>query len=719
MGMLRLPQFVDNDAVQNDRELKLQQSLRKLSKDLQIDISSLPIYPFSLGMVNAPAFTDDTGIYIREDVLEKEPENVHVYIAHEIFHHVVADHQVQKHLDRTLLNIAADYKINYLLFRLYGYDVRAVRERGLFNVEYGRLKVEVIAEKIAKQKLNTLEKPCGCSGLANKEILKIAAALKRRYRHILKISYKDLFVMDLQEEKDFHSVVDKAESVRNYSNLDFLPMEHVLKGLWAALYQSKSVALNSDDYLTPSQAVGYCVPYHKFRSATTGDVELSILAATKILKNFQEDARHIDYKKRKLEEAVVLLAKKPKKNRRKLLKSRESLRKIKKLLPVTKLLAHNLIAAKKAKPPSIPVQSLRSATKSALPENDIRVPNYDRKSLTAKRIRVVSTRCLKDIKNTLSTLEEIQNKLGNLSAGSKENDYSEVEENSSVDRVGAIASAVGTESENTDKETGAGKETNARLTGLQLISASQEFLKRIFQQVDIIETMLKNAPKKKSSESNANPTNFNYGNDLSRVVSSELALLAEPSTSLDFLIRLSNHSLFLEAPPVQKRYPIVICIDGSGSMRGSNYETALAFALAMVRILSEDKRGIAVLNFSGHVTSEVIVDQGKPINTLEILKVLLKPTYGGTDFDSPLLRGFAIKKKQQWKEVLVLMVTDGYCGLSKVPEIKSKKSENDKIVGVVTTNAVQGLQPVADTVFVAAKRNNMLMELVEAGQSML
>lgn len=91
-----------------------------------------------------------------------------------------------------------------------------------------------------------------------------------------------------------------------------------------------------------------------------------------------------------------------------------------------------------------------------------------------------------------------------------------------------------------------------------------------------------------------------FSDDLTRVVPSELALLADDDLELDFLARYAAGELLCFTTVGEShanRGPIVIVIDGSGSMGQERTAWARAVALALLNICRREKRDLCAIEF--------------------------------------------------------------------------------------------------------------------------
>lgn len=93
-----------------------------------------------------------------------------------------------------------------------------------------------------------------------------------------------------------------------------------------------------------------------------------------------------------------------------------------------------------------------------------------------------------------------------------------------------------------------------------------------------------------------------FGDNLNRVVGSELALFADPDFEDDFLVRYASQELLCFSTVGEERAgrgPIIIVLDGSGSMSGERNIWARAISMCMLHIARSEKRDFACIEFSG------------------------------------------------------------------------------------------------------------------------
>jgi len=157
------------------------------------------------------------------------------------------------------------------------------------------------------------------------------------------------------------------------------------------------------------------------------------------------------------------------------------------------------------------------------------------------------------------------------------------------------------------------------------------------------------------------------GNDLGRLLPSELVKLTDPALALDFARGFFEKSLLqyrLSGKETQGRGPIVVCIDQSSSMEGQKEIWSKAIALALLQVACMQKRACRVIHFNSAV---VRVDDWKPgkVEPMALIKSL-EPFYGGgTDFEPPLAKAMeAISAEPKLRKADVVLITDGDANLS-------------------------------------------------------
>lgn len=155
------------------------------------------------------------------------------------------------------------------------------------------------------------------------------------------------------------------------------------------------------------------------------------------------------------------------------------------------------------------------------------------------------------------------------------------------------------------------------------------------------------------------------GNDLERLLPSELLQYANPKTKKEFLRRfLEKETLQYEQKGKQTlgQGSIILCLDQSGSMNTLETQSK-GFALALMSIAKKQKRNFAYIPFSNRVGEVKEFSKGK-IKAKEMIALAINFLNGGTNFTKPLRKSLDIIKKDKFKDGDIIFVTDGEAPVS-------------------------------------------------------
>ena len=159
------------------------------------------------------------------------------------------------------------------------------------------------------------------------------------------------------------------------------------------------------------------------------------------------------------------------------------------------------------------------------------------------------------------------------------------------------------------------------------------------------------------------------GRDLARLLPSELLGIRKTPRGrhLEWLRRYAEGELLqydLRAPA--HRGPMVVCVDGSGSMQGSKELWAKAVALTLMEIARRERRQCLGLVFSaGHQLFEVELlgggrQGGRPVVRSEaVLEFAEHFPGGGTSFEEPLKRAVSAVTEGKYRRGDIVFITDG------------------------------------------------------------
>lgn len=169
------------------------------------------------------------------------------------------------------------------------------------------------------------------------------------------------------------------------------------------------------------------------------------------------------------------------------------------------------------------------------------------------------------------------------------------------------------------------------------------------------------------------------GGSLEHLLPSELlgVTTSRRALHLDFLRRLLEGEVLeyaLEA--AAERGPMVVCVDGSGSMQGSKELWAKAVALTLMEIARREKRRCLALIFSsGGAPFEVELLETrrgggarasgrKIVREQEVLRFAEHFPGGGTSFEEPLRRAVEVVSEGRYRRGDIVFITDGEASVS-------------------------------------------------------
>lgn len=173
-------------------------------------------------------------------------------------------------------------------------------------------------------------------------------------------------------------------------------------------------------------------------------------------------------------------------------------------------------------------------------------------------------------------------------------------------------------------------------------------------------------------------TSYSLGNDIMNLDLTEISLLANINTKLDFLVKLSQSSLLQRSNMSTNRLPVFIHIDNSGSMCGSRYEKAVAYTLAITSLLRKEYRGVVINVFSDNVDYHLCLDGKSAVSMQDFVRLFVVGSCpgGGTDFMKSLQHAHTVADERNWTRCVHLCLTDGQFDIN-----LNEKRLFDKIYG--------------------------------------
>lgn len=156
------------------------------------------------------------------------------------------------------------------------------------------------------------------------------------------------------------------------------------------------------------------------------------------------------------------------------------------------------------------------------------------------------------------------------------------------------------------------------------------------------------------------------GNDLSRALTSELAMLAVPETLPLFLRKYQHRQIkqYRRREPVYKGAgDIICCLDESGSTAGDLAAWGKAVAMTLLEIAQSEGRKFALVHFSGPGRFQTDVFLPRQSSLEEKLHAAETFLGGGTDFQTPLAEAERLMREGGFENADIAFITDGECSL--------------------------------------------------------
>lgn len=182
------------------------------------------------------------------------------------------------------------------------------------------------------------------------------------------------------------------------------------------------------------------------------------------------------------------------------------------------------------------------------------------------------------------------------------------------------------------------------------------------------------------------------GNNLGRILPSELIMLNHPVFNREFYRKFTAKQLYeyeLKGKEKVGKGPIVVLIDSSGSTAGRTEEFIKGTAMGLLDIAVKEKRPFAVVFFASSTAPmkliEFVVGERDPEKIYELGTYFIN---GGTDFEKPLDKAVELIDKSVYNKADIVMLTDGECDISAdwLKTFLNKKKEKDFKVFTILMN---------------------------------
>ena len=223
------------------------------------------------------------------------------------------------------------------------------------------------------------------------------------------------------------------------------------------------------------------------------------------------------------------------------------------------------------------------------------------------------------------------------------------------------------------------------------------------------------------------------GRDLEHALPSELALLADPDTSVLFDMKYvesrlmcfdmrgmqlvgEQHECVTEqrTSEMDKMGPMVICLDTSGSMHGMPETIAKAVALYMATKARAQKRACYLINFSTGITT---LDLGLKNGMEPLMRFLQMSFHGGTDVAPALKHALDTMRRNQYAKADLLVISDfvmGHLPAKILDAIALQRANGNQFYSLVINGGfhAQKVSSLFDQEWVYDPRSSHITELV-------
>lgn len=189
--------------------------------------------------------------------------------------------------------------------------------------------------------------------------------------------------------------------------------------------------------------------------------------------------------------------------------------------------------------------------------------------------------------------------------------------------------------------------------------------------------------RQKTKQVKREMTSVETGNDLNRVLPSELIKLIIPELQPLFFKDYTEKSLLqysMGGKETLGKGPLVICLDSSGSMDGEREEWSKGVAIALLHLANSQKRDCRIVHFDNEVKRTDDFPRGE-IDSLKLKECMEYFSGGGTGWEPPLNSAISlIESQEKYTKADIVFITDGQCDVEDDwLEIFLKKKQDLKI----------------------------------------
>ncbi len=193
-----------------------------------------------------------------------------------------------------------------------------------------------------------------------------------------------------------------------------------------------------------------------------------------------------------------------------------------------------------------------------------------------------------------------------------------------------------------------------------------EKLRRLSLMVGSLKEEMLSSRRKVWSKRGTEVYDIAIGDDIGRVIPSELSFLKHQVLRRDFMRRFLEEKLLQYYLREEKgRGPLVVCVDGSSSMDGNKEVWSKGVCLTLLDIAKRQRRKFVVIVFSSKGSPLKIfgsdVKEGWGMKENDIIELADYFPGGGTDFEDPLDKALEFLNQSKFKRGDIVFITDGEC----------------------------------------------------------
>lgn len=190
-------------------------------------------------------------------------------------------------------------------------------------------------------------------------------------------------------------------------------------------------------------------------------------------------------------------------------------------------------------------------------------------------------------------------------------------------------------------------------------------LSRVMQVAGRFQRIALETQKRRVDHARTQVVGLEYGNDLGRIVPSELAFADDPLLEMVFDQRfLESRLLLYKVTGEEKvgRGPVIVLLDDSGSMSGNRELWAKGAMLGLLAVAKHQKRDFAVVHFDGgHQTFHFAQGQADQATMIQCIELFLG---GGTNLDNAMQQALNLVTSSAYAKADVILLSDGISFIS-------------------------------------------------------